>query len=134
MPVKQDRRRELRGGKRAVGEIPKPSPHWLGKRRKCEKSLRDFCLTFLPVKFFLPFSPDHLKVIEKLERVAREGGNFALAMPRGSGKTELCKATALWAILYGYRKFVVVIGATAKDAERVIDDLKATLEGNEDLN
>src|SRR5690242_6606896 len=94
-----EQRRESREVNRRAKKIPKVSRAWLAKRKKCADSLRQFCLTFLPEKFFLPFSSDHLKAIAKLERVAREGGTFALAMPRGSGKTELVKATALWSIL-----------------------------------
>jgi hypothetical protein len=88
---------------------------------------------FLVERFFLPFSPDHERVIAKLERVVRRGGTFAVAMARGSGKTELLKAAALWAILYGYRKFTVIIGPTATHAARVMDDLKTTLAHNDRL-
>lgn len=128
-----EKQRETRSGNRRVGPIPKPSRAWATKRRRCAGSLGDFCLTFLPAKFFLPFSGDHLKVIAKLERVARDGGTFALAMPRGSGKTELCKATALWSILYGYRSFVVLVGATAKLAGRMLEDVKSSLAHNDEL-
>jgi len=33
---------------------------------------------------------DHLRVIAKVERVVRERETLAVAMPRGSGKTNLC--------------------------------------------
>lgn len=103
-------------------------------RERCAESLREFCLTFLRAKFFLAFSPDHDRVIARLEQVVRFGGLFAIAMPRGSGKSELAKAAALWAILYGYRRFVVIVGATTADAVRMMADLKATLEGNEAIH
>jgi len=53
----------------------------------------------------LPWSPDHLKVIAKIEAAVRHGGLFALAMPRGSGKTTLVIRAMLWALLYGFRRF-----------------------------
>src|SRR6478609_4586484 len=133
MAFTTEQRRDSRETARQTKPIPKVSRSWAAKRKKCANSLRDFCLIFLPEKFFLPFSPDHLRVIEKLERVAREGGTFALAMPRGSGKTELVKATALWSILYGYRKFVVIIGAKALHAQRIIGDMKKSLSNSDEI-
>ena len=60
-----------------------------------------------------------------------DGGQFALAMPRGSGKTTLCDAAVLWAILYGHRQFVVFIGAEASSSKERIDALKLQLENND---
>jgi len=129
--TKVERNRATREKARDVGEFPKVSAAWRAKRKTCAESLRDFCLTFLPAKFYLNFSPDHLRVIAKLERIVRDGGLLALAMPRGSGKSELVKAAALWALLYGYRKFVVIVGATAADANRMADDIKLSLAHND---
>lgn len=128
---KVDRRRDARAAKRDVGSPPKPTPYWRARRKKCAESLLEFCRTFLPQKFYLPFSGDHLRVISKLERIVRHGGLLSLAMPRGSGKSECVKAAALWAILNGYRRFVVVIGATSGDAVRVMADIKAQLAHND---
>lgn len=127
-------KRAARESAREIGLPPKPAADALARRERCRDSLREFCLTFLPAKFFLAFSPDHLRVIARLETIVREGGLFALAMPRGNGKTELVKAAALWAILYGYRRFVAIIGATAADAVRIAADLKSTLEHNDELD
>ncbi|MFO0806047.1 MAG: terminase gpA endonuclease subunit [Gemmataceae bacterium] len=131
--AKIDQRRAARAAARTVSAPPKPTPAARAKRKRCAESLREFCRVFLAAKFFLAFSDDHLRVIARLEHVVRHGGTFSLAMPRGSGKTELVKAAALWAILYGYRRYVVLIGATAGDATRIMADLKATLEGNADI-
>ena len=51
--------------------------------------------------FYLPWSPDHLRAIEKIEQAVLNGDKFALAMPRGSGKTTLCKIAVLWAASTG---------------------------------
>ncbi|VTT97954.1 Uncharacterized protein OS=Isosphaera pallida (strain ATCC 43644 / DSM 9630 / IS1B) GN=Isop_2452 PE=4 SV=1: Terminase_GpA [Gemmataceae bacterium] len=127
-------RRETRAAAREVSDIPPVAPEWQVKRQRCRESLHEFCLTFLPAKFFLTFSEDHIRILGKLERIARHGGTLAIAMPRGSGKSEMVKAAALWSILYGLRRFVVVIGATAGDAVRVMDDLKSQLAHNDALN
>ena len=43
--------------------------------------------TYFPAAFPLPFCPDHVRAIGKLEQAFQRGGLFALAMPRASGKT-----------------------------------------------
>lgn len=101
------------------------------RRRRAAASLREFCLAYLRHSFTKPFSRDHLKVIATMEKCVREGGLFALAMPRGSGKTTLCEAAALWAILNGYHRFVVLIGATGSGAKQMLDNIKTELTTNE---
>ncbi|MDX2058800.1 MAG: terminase gpA endonuclease subunit, partial [Gemmatimonadales bacterium] len=104
------------------------------KRKKAAaKSLRKFCEHYLPDRFFLSWSGDHLKAIEKLEAAVLHGGLFALAMPRASGKTSLVEAAALWAILYGHRRFVVLIGATDDAAKEMLDSIKVAVEANDAL-
>jgi len=56
------------------------------RKARCERSFRGFCETYFPEVFYLPWSDDHLRVIEKIEKAVRTGGLFAMAMPRGSGK------------------------------------------------
>lgn len=65
-----------------------PLPEVQNKRRRssCKKDFKKFCLTYFPETFYLGFSPDHLKAIAKIETAVIDGGLFALAMPRGSGK------------------------------------------------
>ncbi len=49
---------------------------------------------------------------------------FAFAMPRGSGKTTLARCSALWAVLYGYRPFVCLIGAADDRAKELLLPIK----------
>lgn len=101
------------------------------RREKCAESLELFCLTYFPETFYLEWSDDHHKVIGKIETAVRKGGLFALAMPRGEGKTTICERGGLWAILYGYRKFVVFVGASEDAALELSDTIKNELEYNE---
>lgn len=57
-----------------------------------------------------------------------------MAMPRGSGKTTLCEAACLWALLYGHKKSVYVVAATSTLTKGIIDSLKSELENNELLH
>ena len=92
---------------RAIGVIPKVvKPH---RKRKARKSLCYFLKTYFPAAFPLPFSPDHLSVIEKIERSVLDGGLFALALPRGAGKTTILLRAILWAALNGFHRFVFLV-------------------------
>ena len=56
---------------------------------------------------------------------------MALAMPRGSGKTSIMSVAAIWAILYGYQKFIVIIGSSSSRAMELMEDIKVWIETNE---
>lgn len=95
------------------------------KRRKaCERNLKLFCETYFPDAFYLGWSPDHLRVIAKIEKAVLTGGLLAIAMPRGSGKTTLTRAGALWAILYGHRPFVCMIGGSRENSRELLTPIK----------
>lgn len=116
---------------RDIGELPEVvNPQ---RKKECERNFRLFCECYFPETFSLAWSPDHLKVIEKIETAVLKGGLYALALPRGSGKTTITECAALWAMLYGHRQFVTVIGATESAALELLDSLKTELEVNENL-
>lgn len=56
------------------------------RKDRCRNSFRSFCEAYFGSTFHLSWSADHLKVIGKIETAVLEGGLFAMAMPRGSGK------------------------------------------------
>ena len=68
--------------------------------------------------FHLPWSDDHINVIHMIEKAVLEGGLFAMAMPRGSGKTSFCEVACIWAVLHGHREFVCLIGSDEGHAAR----------------
>lgn len=72
---------------REIGPPPLP----VDPKRKAggERSFRAFCENYFPGRFTLTFSKDHLTAIARIEQTVLEGGLFALAMPRNSGKTTL---------------------------------------------
>jgi hypothetical protein len=107
---------------------PPVNPH---RKDACRRSFRVFCETYFPQTFHLAWSPDHLKVIRKIETAVLEGGLFAMAMPRGSGKTTLCETACLWALLYGHREFVALIGADEEHAADMLDAIKSEFENND---
>ena len=74
----------------------------------------------VPVQCVVVDSPNHLYLAGK-----------RLVPTHNSSLTE---AAALWALLYGHREFVVLIGATETAATEMIDSIKTELEVNEWLN
>lgn len=114
---------------RDIGELPAV----LNPDRKAlaAGSFRYFCDAYFPLTFHLPWSPDHLKIIAKIEEAVLQGGLFALAMPRGSGKTTIAECACLWAMLFGHRDFVALIGASEAHAAEMLDSIKMELDGND---
>lgn len=100
------------------------------RRRRCGKSLKRFCLTYGRAAFPLPFSADHLVALGKLQTAITQDGRFALAMPRGSGKTTMTIWALLWAIAYGLRRYIVIIAADMDAAKGILDAVKAQIETN----
>jgi hypothetical protein len=101
------------------------------RKEACRRSFRGFCEAYFPQTFHLAWSPDHLKVIRKIETAVLEGGLFAMAMPRGSGKTTTCETACLWALLYGHREFIALIGSDEEHAADMLDAIKSELENND---
>lgn len=54
-------------------------------------------------------------------------------MPRGQGKSTLCKASALWALLYGHHNFIYCIAADDRLAKNTFDSIKTWLEAIPEL-
>ncbi len=108
---------------------PLPDIADMTRRERARADFRFFCETYFASALYRGWSEDHLRVIEKIERAVKEGGLFAFAMPRGSGKTTLARLSALWAILSGYRPFVCLIGGSQERAVELLAPIrKAVLE------
>ena len=116
------RAREVSALRSLVGREISPMPPVAdGQRRaRCARDLRQFLLTYYPRKFKKPFGKIHLRLIQEIERVAIHGGKQAVAMPRGSGKTTICAASVVWAVAFGWRRFVVVVAANTKEARKLL--------------
>lgn len=107
---------------RDLGEIPAIAD--LERRTRCRSSLRVFCETYNPEAFYLGWSTNHLKAMSRIEEAVGGGALYAFAMPRGSGKTTLCRMAILWAISYSLVRYCFLIGANAGKAEDTLDAVK----------
>lgn len=123
--------REMSAAGRDIAPIPKvknPS-----RRRRALKSLRKFLETYFADSFALPWAQFHFDMIADLERIIVGGGLGAQAIPRASGKTTVSLRAALWAVLCGHRKFLVVVAATERLAEKIILAIRSELQFNDRL-
>lgn len=119
---------------RAGNDIaPIPSCRDPKKVARYAKDFKGFCEGPLKGWFTLEWSDDHLRAIAKIEKAVLKGDVFALAMPRGSGKTTLIMAALLWAILHGYRRYIVLIASDKEAAVDLLEGLKVELETNDEL-
>jgi hypothetical protein len=101
------------------------------RHRRSRDSFRLFCESYFANSFGIAWSGDHLTVLGKIERAVLDGGLFALAMPRGNGKSTLCLAASLWALLYGHRRFLAIIAATEAHACEMLGNLRSVFEQEE---
>ena len=121
--------RSLEG--RDIGELPAVENQ--ERKESCRNVFKLFCETYFPEVYQLKWSDDHLRAIAKIQKSVLEGGLFALAMSRGSGKSSLTETAAIWAMLYGHREFVVLVGASESAALEMLDSIKTEFEVNEHI-
>ncbi|MEN6537119.1 MAG: terminase gpA endonuclease subunit [Bryobacteraceae bacterium] len=114
---------------RDIGELPAVvNPK---RKEQAATDFRFFCEAYFPFTFHLAWSPDHLKVIAKIEKAVLHGGLFAMAMPRGSGKTSICECACIWAVHNGHRDFVCLIGSDEGHAMDMLESIKTELDSND---
>jgi hypothetical protein len=115
---------------RDIGEIPKVADP--ARKERGSKSLEFFLRAYLGKRFYLPWSEDHIKAIDKTQRAILSGiaELFAWAMPRGGGKTSIVVGAALWALLYFPQMFLLLLAATDDLAKNLLSSIKAELETN----
>ena len=123
-----ERTRKESAAIRDIGDIPAVvNPQ---RRERCASNLRLFLETYFATAFYRKWSPDHLIALDKLQKSIAQSGLFALAMPRGSGKSTMCKRAILWALLYGYRRYVVIVADNISLAENILSSVKKEIENN----
>jgi len=127
----RERTRNAEASKSGRDIGPLPGVADLPRKHLCLDHLRLFCEVYFPKRFDLKWGTDQLSFIADLQRIILEGGQQAESLPRGSGKTTLCEVGALWAVAYGHRSFVVMIGATQGKAEDLLDNVRAEIETND---
>jgi hypothetical protein len=126
----------------AARDIANPSPNGKSfdpttinweRRLACARNLRLFCETYCKNIFYLGWSDDQLRCIKKAETAIIESGMFALAMPRGNGKTAICRAAIIWCTAYAYRTFPFFIGSSQEKANQTLEAIRKYWSNSPDL-
>jgi hypothetical protein len=101
------------------------------RRARALEDLEYFLRSYFPGTFRKAWSRDQLAMVERLQSVVTDGGQMAVAAPRGNGKTSIFERAALWGVLAGRRRFIVVVAATDRHAGQCLGRVKAELEFND---
>ena len=123
------RQRHIEAGRKVarVRQHDDPPPEVCRKRKRLEADFPAWLRFHGGEAFADKWSPDHLAVLAKIKEAIDKGGHFALAMPRGHGKTTILKWSLLYIMLTGKRRYVVVVAATAELAGALTDFVRAQL-------
>lgn len=113
-----------------IGEVPSVANP--SRRLACEASLELFLQTYFPNSTGLsPFSDDHKRVIARMQNCLLNGGRQVNAVYRGFAKTSISTNAAIWAVAFGYRRYVAVFSANEPQAKDIIAAIKTELSEND---
>jgi hypothetical protein len=102
------------------------------RKKLCEFDLLLFAQSYFPHSTGLsPFSPGHIRAIERIQRAILVGGYFLQIVFRGWAKSTITEVAVIWAVLYGHLKFPVPIAADAGLAKTMLDSIKSEIESND---
>lgn len=130
----QDRERKARKKALAndIGELPPVADP--GRRERCRKSLPLFMRTYcMGTGGFLKSEPSERmgEIIAHLQAVVQSGGRTHIRMARAHGKSSFIKGACVYALAYGFRRFIVAVAARKGDASAMIEDIFALCEDGE---
>lgn len=106
----------------------------LKRRRRCRNKPDRFCLEYFPEIFFNPFTKDQDIITKAIKQRIQYGGKQAIAAERGGGKTSITKVVGgVWAIVYGWIDWIVLVRATGEDSKTMLKEIKSYYEFNNRL-
>lgn len=101
------------------------------RRARGLASLEAFEQAYFPRRFKIKSAPVHRTAGQRLQSCTDEGGLFALALPRGYGKTAKAEVAVIRAVVYGLRKFVLLVQATGPLAGKSLKKIQREFETND---
>lgn len=115
------------------GSVARP-PQFKELRQRCYRDFELFVKEFFPHYCRYEMSEMHRRFCEIEEKPFRRGRNEAVAAPRGNAKSTFRTLfKPLHAIVYGYYKFIVVLGSNDAEATGKLKDIRAELLFNDHL-
>lgn len=105
--------------------LMKTSPEF--RKHICKSSFQHFCIEYLSHKFTLDPAGFHYRISEE---IVEKTGIIAILGFRGSAKTTIVEAYALWCFIYQTSPLTVVICADKDASKRFLANIKAEVEDN----
>jgi len=99
----------------------------IARRNKLESDPPKWLMTFLPESFPHDFGKVHLSIIEMGLEAIVEGGRFAVAAPRGTGKSTLVNGLCVYALITGMVQFPVLCPWKSSDVKKALKFWKTAL-------
>ncbi len=105
------------------------------RKARARRGVLTFIETYLLNMFTVkgehwPWAQYHRDLAAQIDSAVHHGTKGAVAVPRGGSKTSEIKAGALYAMMYGFRRWACVLGATAPKGVAIIQDLQTIIETN----
>ena len=88
---------------------------------------------YFPLKFVEDWTPSREAMVEAIWHAITKGGDQAVAAERGGGKTSIVEGEIVLALLVGLLRFPVIVAATHRDSEQILDNIKAEFDANDEL-
>jgi hypothetical protein len=125
-----ERKREER--QRATA-IPRRACEDPKRRARLEKDPAKWLRWYMPTAYPLPFGDSHHAMIDGALQSARTGTGFAVAAPRGEGKTAILRGVVIYLVAHEECRFPVIAGWTHRSTSQAFAMWKRTLHQNERL-
>lgn len=114
------------------------SPDPVAQRERKKRAATDFghfCATYFPHYVTSAASGFHTWLYDRLPGLIHNPGKLAgareaIAAPRGNAKTTHGQMFILWCIVYGYKRFPVVMSDASDQAAAILEGIKVELEVN----
>ena len=115
----------------AARDIEIPAPADLDRRMCCLANPIEFLQTYFAETFSQPFTPDREAMLLSIINAAKYGGDFAIAGPRGEGKTRIAIYGAVYLMVANLSTFPIVIGKSQSKAQNELKTIKERLQQSE---
>ena len=113
-----------------IGELPAVKD--AARREACRLDLWEDLRIYYPRSTGKsPFSPEHRKIIERMQSSVLDGIEVWNCVFRGFAKTSIAVGTVIWALKYGHRKFIPFLAANKRMAVNLLRMVKTQFETNE---
>lgn len=99
----------------------------------CKESFYHFLAYYLEDEFELDPAPFHKEMVDALDSVDDVNRYIAIMGFRGSAKSTILEAFALWSLINGKHNFIVYLRSTIDDAKMSLANIRDRIEQNEEL-